>query len=112
LYPSVDASGQLSGIVPFSIKMEDKWTMVSFLSLGGSIKKSVNVENLTKQSYHTQQKPIAYGIIDGIKTGNILNNKLSSLFDCFQTLCHLKKLLPDDSFHIRNNVGSIVTKRL
>jgi hypothetical protein len=48
LYPSVDASGQLSGIVPFSIKMEDKWTMVSFLSLGGSIKKSVNVENLTK----------------------------------------------------------------
>jgi hypothetical protein len=57
---SVDASGQLLGIVLFLVRIEDKWMMGSFLLLGGSIKKYVNIENLIKIRHHTQQKPITY----------------------------------------------------
>jgi hypothetical protein len=45
---SVDVSGQLLGIVPFLVRIEDKWTMGSFLLLGGSIEKYLNIENLIK----------------------------------------------------------------
>jgi hypothetical protein len=108
---SVDASGQLLGIVLFLVRIEDKWTMGSFLLLGGSIKKYLNIENLIKIRHHTQQKPIMYSIINAIKAGRqVIDNRLGSVFDCFQALCHLKKLLPDDSFQIHNDFRLIIAQ--
>jgi hypothetical protein len=108
---SVDVSGQLLGIVPFLVRIEDKWMMDSFLLLGGSIEKYLNIENLIKIRHHTQQKPIMYSIINAIKVGrHVINDRLGSVFDCFQALFHLKKLLPDDSFQIRNDFRSIIAQ--
>lgn len=45
----VDARGQFLGIDPSSITTEDKWTIGSFVSLGGSVDKSANITNLTEQ---------------------------------------------------------------
>jgi hypothetical protein len=45
---SVDASGQLLDIILFLVRIKDKWTMGSFLLLGGSIEKYLNIENLIK----------------------------------------------------------------
>jgi hypothetical protein len=108
---SVDVSGQLLGIVLFSVRIKDKWTMGSFLLLGGSIEKYLNIENLIKIRHHTQQKPIMYSIINVIKAGrHVIDDRLGSIFNCFQALCHLKKLLPDDLFQIRNNFRSIIAQ--
>jgi hypothetical protein len=85
--------------------------MGSFLLLGGFIKKYLNIENLIKIRHHTQQKPITYSIINAIEAGrHVINDRLGSIFDCFQALCHLKKLLPDDSFQIRNNFRLIIAQ--
>jgi hypothetical protein len=78
---------------------------------GGSIKKYLNIENLIKIRHHTQQKPITYSIINAIKAGrHVINSRLDSVFDCFQALFHLKKLLPDDLFQIRNDFRSIIAQ--